>query len=406
MDLRKNFFGTFCRDSIDGRKTLDLQSLVNTFLLFDEIILDSSSLKEIPYFIDLFGVDGLIQLLELGILKIYPQVRGAAETGQVTNDVVGNKPLLPSQHRFSYMYFTVDKDYMSRRFRNIHAKNVSKKQLKEVKLAIVDALDDRSIDSEINSLDQQLQSEFSSNRGIQAATSIALHKLFGIRARGEDFMISLNQVADNIFEADTNIGDVFDLAENDVNRVVRCSMFGLSGLHQKIEEMRIHNALSGFLKQESFILENRLEFLWESMNPEKLDSTMKRVLALKEAPPILSDEIRFVDVEKLLAVRKSPELAAFREWLADASEMEDSELLEIINDLRSKLGVRIQGKAGKSLRFLLTTGIGLIPGAGVVLGTGLGAADSFLLEEVLPYSGIVAFLDKKYPSIFDEKLNM
>lgn len=81
----------------------------------------------------------------------------------------------------------------------------------------------------------------------------------------------------------------------------------------------------------------------------------------------------------------------------------DSEIVEQLNDIRSKLGVFAQGDTGKASRLAISTLLGWVPGVGALAGLGLGAIDTFLLEKVLPYSGVVAFVDKLYPSIFQHK---
>jgi hypothetical protein len=55
---------------------------------------------------------------------------------------------------------------------------------------------------------------------------------------------------------------------------------------------------------------------------------------------------------------------------------------------------------GKFVRLATTTGIGLIPGVGLAAGIAASAIDSFLVDRVLPKSGVVAFLTETYPSLF------
>ena len=78
----------------------------------------------------------------------------------------------------------------------------------------------------------------------------------------------------------------------------------------------------------------------------------------------------------------------------------DGEIEEQLNNIRSKLGVIVQGDNVKASKLLISTIAGSIPGIGTIAGLGLGAFDTFLLEKIVPYSGIVAFMDKLYPSIF------
>jgi len=59
---------------------------------------------------------------------------------------------------------------------------------------------------------------------------------------------------------------------------------------------------------------------------------------------------------------------------------------------------------GRAVRLLTTTGIGAIPGVGLVAGFAASIVDAFLLEKVLPRSGVVAFLSDLYPSVFEDQV--
>jgi hypothetical protein len=60
------------------------------------------------------------------------------------------------------------------------------------------------------------------------------------------------------------------------------------------------------------------------------------------------------------------------------------------------------GSGGKVTRFLVTSGAGFIPVAGLAAGPAVTAADSFLLERLIGKPGPAVFLSKRYPSIFKE----
>jgi len=45
-------------------------------------------------------------------------------------------------------------------------------------------------------------------------------------------------------------------------------------------------------------------------------------------------------------------------------------------------------------------GLGLVPGAGVLLSGTYGILDLFLLKKILPVEGAIVFLNKKLPTIF------
>ena len=55
---------------------------------------------------------------------------------------------------------------------------------------------------------------------------------------------------------------------------------------------------------------------------------------------------------------------------------------------------------GRAVRFIVTTAIGLLGIFGIVAGPVSGAIDSFLVDKVLPKSGVWTFVNRLYPSIF------
>jgi hypothetical protein len=72
----------------------------------------------------------------------------------------------------------------------------------------------------------------------------------------------------------------------------------------------------------------------------------------------------------------------------------------MVGGLRNKVSSIVHTSTGKTLRFAATTALGLIPGAGLILGPASGAIDSFLIDSVFPNPGVLAFLTHTYPSLF------
>jgi len=88
----------------------------------------------------------------------------------------------------------------------------------------------------------------------------------------------------------------------------------------------------------------------------------------------------------------------FRGWLADIDKLSDSEVSDRVASLNAKLGLAIQTRTGKALRLLATTVAGLYLPAGIVL----SALDQFLWDRFLRRSGVAAFINELYPSIFSK----
>jgi hypothetical protein len=61
MDIRNNLFGSCSKtDSENENSFFDFQSLINKLLLFDNFILYSPNLKEIPYLVEVFGFEDIL----------------------------------------------------------------------------------------------------------------------------------------------------------------------------------------------------------------------------------------------------------------------------------------------------------------------------------------------------------
>lgn len=102
-------------------------------------------------------------------------------------------------------------------------------------------------------------------------------------------------------------------------------------------------------------------------------------------------------------MRESRECIEFRNWLWNSDSLEVNELKERFESLSVRLSLKMSGKVSKTLRWLTTTGVGFIPPIGLIAGPALGFLDTFLLDKLLPKSGIITFIGKIYPTIFKGK---
>jgi len=159
-----------------------------------------------------------------------------------------------------------------------------------------------------------------------------------------------------------------------------------------------YSAITGFLDTEAPLLFGKLSGLISPLNPATAEKQFERVIELAELPDFRPGQK--VDVQKLLKTRDSAECREFREWLSNLENASDAEIKEMVTSLRSKVASMAASPSGKLVRLATTTGIGLIPVVGPIAGAAAGAVDSFLVDKVLPRSGIVAFLTETYPSLF------
>lgn len=169
-------------------------------------------------------------------------------------------------------------------------------------------------------------------------------------------------------------------------------------LNQRLAEMQAYSALTGFLESEAPLLFGKLAGIISPQNPTPAEEQFKRVIEVADVPDFKPGQK--IDVQKLMKIRDSAECRDFRKWLSTAENISDDETRTQATGMRNKLASLASSAGGKVVRLAATTVIGNIPLAGLVLGPVAGAVDSFVVDKVLPQSGIFAFLTDIYPSLF------
>ena len=162
--------------------------------------------------------------------------------------------------------------------------------------------------------------------------------------------------------------------------------------------MAAYSAITGFLESEASLLFGKVAGIIAPLNPSIPEMQFKRVIELVDIPDFKLGQR--IDVEKLMAIRESAECRDFRAWLSTLENVSDGDIRNMVTGVRNKLSSLADSTTGKAIRLAVTTGIGLIPGYGTLIGLTAGAIDSFLVDRIFPRSGILAFLAEQYPSLF------
>jgi hypothetical protein len=106
-------------------------------------------------------------------------------------------------------------------------------------------------------------------------------------------------------------------------------------------------------------------------------------------------------MEKLLEIRSTPEAQEFRGWVADLDKFSDAEIRDRFAGFNSKVGLAVQTISGKVLRLLATSLVGFVPPPlGLAAGLVASGLDAFIWDAFFKRSGVAAFVNELYPSIF------
>lgn len=381
---------------------VDLNSIIRRLILFDTYILKSFRLKEFPFLISHLGFDGTIQLLKSPAFEVHCEVLAVGQTGQTTMpDRISRGVLPPLSYALSVIRTADQTKLVHDCLQPLHQiPNLTQRQIIKLKKAIVDRM-------------VSLPEHFA-GRVATDVTADVLNKQYLVKKSVEmairqvqkveppEFSLSVHTICEGDFRVETDLMKRMNIDVPTAHKLVERGLLSLGALSQRFAEMDAFSALSGFTESDLPLVDEQLKFFLR-MSPETKERQFRRVVEIAGLPDFTSAiSDRRVDVERLLEIRESAECREFRDWLPTIEGASDREIKERVCSLRAKFGNATQSVGGKAVRVLAVTGIGAIPPIGLVAGALASIADTFLLEKILPKSGVVAFLSDLYPSVFEK----
>lgn len=396
MHVRQAVLGQISTAPSGRVESIDVGSVVRRLILFDRVIVRSFRLKEIPLLIRTFGVGGFSKLLDLGLLGFSCDL-----TVVILEASTNGLRHLPLNH-FSFAtakLADLDAALHSelRCLQGIAGLKNDKRALLEE--AIWNSLAREPVTYGQDLLDQIDHDFRCSTPALNAALLDSLRKDLGGRDfKPSDLAITVEETSTRIFHIRNALSDSFGFSAEQTHLVLQRAVSAVANLNKRLADMQAHSAIVGFLDSEAPILFGKLAGIIAPMNPKTAEGQFERVIELADVPDFKSGQK--VDVELLIKVRDSAECREFREWLSTLESVTDTEIKQMVASIRSKMALLAGSTGGKFVRLATTTGIGLIPGVGLAAGIAASAIDSFLVDRVLPKSGVVAFLTETYPSLF------
>jgi hypothetical protein len=396
MDICRRLIGVSAIHSADFKIVdVDMTGLIRRLLLFDKYVLVSTRLEEFPHLVRHLGFEGLQDLLAAKLIEIRCE---CFQPGQTAQTAFAGHPTYPL---FTYRFDWIDAHdrhkYIHDCLQNVHnSPGLQRKQVSKLKRAIVDAIHPLPID-ERKEWGPSSQSELLHNsKLVRASVELAIRSRMGLE--NVPFSFSLSRGDADTFRVSTDLADRLGISELETHGIIERGLIGVVALTQALGEMKAYSAVSGFRDEELPLFRHKLDFLAEFASSQAREANFRRVIDIAELPTFPLDDGK-INIEKLLRIRESAEAREFRDWLVSVGNVSDKEISERVNSLRNILGLKINRTIAKAMRFLVTTGVGLIPGA-IVPALALSAIDQFVLDKILPRSGIAAFVNELYPSMF------
>ena len=397
-DIRGRLFAPCIEERESGAIVGDPAGLIRRLLLFDQQIIDSIQLQEIPAFVRAFGFDGVTSLLRSQAVDIKCDFALIAQANELPN----GRPLPDSCFRpvriVAHNHTQFVHDCMS----DLHASEglgLNRKQVIRLKETIASRLIEHDPMLGQASLDE-LHSSLRANLPIvKRAIIVRVRQTLNITLQESAFTCIFHQIEPNICEVDTNLDQVLRVDAKSVRKIIGEALIAVGQLDVRLEEMQKHSALPALREDERELLTERFSFLFSQLSVDIQEDRWARVLNIANLPSY-DPELDKFDMEKFLAVRQTPECIDFRHWLSTTDDLNDTELSDRIRSLRERLGNVLARNSVKATRWVATTAVGFIPGVAPVVGAATSFIDTFLTEKVFPHSGALAFLTSTYPSLF------
>ena len=397
MDLRARLIAPSFHLQADGRiGDFNFDALIKRLLLFETYILDSHGLIEIPPLVQALEIEGLFRLLESGALKINCSF---SHTGSLTS----SEENVPFQYKFVTMEPAEINEYVNLLLQEIEPQlKLTARQTVHLRRAVYNSLE-KPIDKKDSIALTAMRDELtSSTQPLKSALVIALYKRLGIRGTTSAIEVAVKFDSENDFRVESNIQNSFDLDKLTAHKLIEASCLAIARRNDRIEQMKRFSALTGFSDIDLPIFGERLEFLASAISPDIDENRFQRVLELTGLPQITDAQNVRIDAKQLLKVRDSIECSEFRRWLTTTDAMSDNEIIHQIRSFSNIVGRIIGGEVGQNIRFLITNGIGFVPVIGPVISIPLSILDHFLIEKFFPRTGVSAFIDDMYPSLFEK----
>lgn len=408
MDIRKRIHGPCgARLPTMNEMDFDIGLFLRRLLLFDTYILDTMRFMEFPHLVKFLGYDAVLEILKSDFFKIDCNPTALAEVSQLKASKSPRRKGETKLGSFSFAnaYSANRKDYISDCLNCISSiEGITFKEKKRLKRQLVDSLVPIPGNFGSEAILNFRRDVIDNHPVVKSAIVCQIKKERNLIIGEDDFNLYFsrsNEIEDE-FNSETNLDEIIKSDKAAVHNILQGALLGAGRLNYRIENMKNHNALSGFKDEDLPLFEKKLSFLERLISPNTPQEQFQRVITIADLPDF--SDIKHgarLNIDKFIKVRASKECNEFRDWLSTIETTTDKEIKDRVLGLKAKVTSAIHSPSGGVLRFLVSSTLGLA-GVGEIVNLGLGALDHFLLDKIVPKAGIATFIHKLYPSLFQE----
>ena len=396
-EIQSRVIGNFTENGVNKSVFKYPERLIESIILFDTVVVKHTLLSNLSNVVEMFGYEEVLSLIRSDAIE--PSIR----LGKIAKLNTG-KPYL--EYHFSTISFAEEEEKISKDiYGDFEGSYTEKKDVQR----LIDEISSKLFLTPEESL-AKLQEQFKKDLTlgyphVKTAITKKSKDRFNAELSEEDIDIEVDCLGSSEYDGftkykvESNIPFLLNINLKKTHDLISKSLLGVAGLNERISEMRDFNAMSGAPYEDYPIFNRKLKFLQDQITPKAQVDRWHRVLELGDFPD-LKEAVSTgnIDLSKVIEIRKTDEVKEFRSWLWSTDSLSDAEIRERASGFRSRIAQVLQGKASQTLRWIATTGVGI---AEPVTGLTLGAIDEFIIDRLFPKSGAMMFLNRIYPSIFE-----
>jgi hypothetical protein len=408
LNISDRFMSMFAEQIANNVVTgIDAEGLVQRLLLFDHCIVASVWLKDVQRLLRIVDPDAMCELLDSGAMSFYIDSATGGEIGQARSqlNLTGNTSRLKDNE---FHFVTIKGHDDPERGTNAIDELSKTDGVSPAKaMRVAERVEGLMMEPKgLVTLSEAYKAFYAELRTPEstALKNIVAWKLYRLGAKPKGLHLTVEEFVTEDFRVHSNLTTRFELAPQNARRILLKSLLELFSVYSRTAHMREFNCILGIEEAEEQAWNLKADSLYRAFahEPHSRERQFLRVAKIAGLGERRLGESGKIDLERLMRLRRSDDLALFRTWLRSSESKTDKETRDRVTSLRAKFGnFMADTVAGKVLRIVITNSPGVIPNpvVSVPLGLALSALESFLLERLLPRDAVLSVLVKEYPAI-------
>jgi hypothetical protein len=277
---------------------LDDDALLTRLLLFDTIVIDSFDLRELSAMVQLFGAQGLRDLLATGAIRFHAF---HFYSGVLENEGLGltdgqsrfslnfdeMHPARPGSYEITNVRISTPKEQHSKHLQIVDSiPDLRPRDVRGLKRAVADRLV-QVPDGYGDRATAQTQLELDRDSGaVRRAIADRLSAWSGNPILPNEIEVRIHREGPIAIMVESNLTSKFRVSEIEAHRIIGESLLALSRLNARLENMQVCEAISGTRPDELPFYEDKLMFIAREVDPEAQPERFQRVLSIFDLPQI------------------------------------------------------------------------------------------------------------------------